>query len=328
MRKQNNSMGDLAVRQPGELVVLEPERADRHPAAVYLAGLSKSSRRPMAHALDMIAKLIAGDQADAWTINWPALRFQHTAAIRAALAERYAPATVNRQLSALRGVLKAAWRLGLMTAEEYHRAVDVDGITAEKLPSGRAITSGELAALMHVCAADPTPAGPRDAAMIGLMYSGGPRRAEVVGLDLEDYDAETWTVAIRSGKGRKDRLTYIEAGTADALADWLNVRGREPGPLFCPVLRSGRIVIRRLSDNAVYRMLEKRTEEAKIDSLTPHDLRRTFVSELLDAGVDLATVQKLAGHADPATTARYDRRDEATKREAVKRLHVPYRRRS
>lgn len=91
---------------------------------------------------------------------------------------------------------------------------------------------------MNVCTDDPTSAGPRDAAMIGLTYSGGPRRAEVVGLNVADYDAKTWTVAIRSGKERKDRLTYIEAGAADVLTDWLDARGREPGPLFCPVLQA------------------------------------------------------------------------------------------
>lgn len=326
-------MTDAIVQRPGGLVILEPERADRHPVAVYLSGLSKSSRRPMLHALDVIADLIH-QGADAWSVNWPALRFQHTAAIRSELAERrnpatgkpYAPSTVNRQLSALRGVLKAAWRLGLMTAEEYTRAADVKNVTNQRLPAGRAVTSGELAALIDAAANDPTPAGPRDAAMIGVMYSAGLRRAELVALDVDDYDESTYTVTVRGGKGDKDRLTYIEAGTGNALSDWLDSRGFDDGPLFLPVVRSGRIQWRRLSSNAVYKMLQKRAEQAGVDPVTPHDLRRSFVSDLLDAGVDLPTVQRLAGHADPSTTSRYDRRGEGAKREAVKRLHVPYRR--
>ncbi len=63
--------------------------------------------------------------------------------------------------------------------------------------------------------------------------------------------------------------------------------------------------------------------QAKVKSFTPHDLRRTFAREMLDAGVDLVTVQKLMGHASPVTTSRYDRRDEKSKMDAAGKIHFP-----
>ena len=81
--------------------------SDRHPALVYLARLAPSSRRSQRGALDTMAAILTQGQHDALSMRWETLQYQHTAALRAALAERYAPATANRHLAALRGVLRA-----------------------------------------------------------------------------------------------------------------------------------------------------------------------------------------------------------------------------
>ena len=314
----------IVMTTDAELLIDRPLPADRHPAAVYLVGLGGGSRRTMRHALDTIAETMGAP--DAAAVDWARLRYQHVAAIRARLAEEYAPATVNKMLSALRGVARACWRLGQMTAEDYQRVADVEGVRGETLPRGRRISAGELRALMQVCEADPSPAGVRDAAMMALLYAGGLRRAELVTLDIEDLDPAEGALRVK-GKGNKERLAYVGGGVRDALEDWLAIRGNNSGALFWAIDKGGNLHPGRLTTQAVYNLLRKRAKEAGVKPLSPHDFRRTFVSDLLDAGADIATVQKLAGHANVTTTTRYDRRGEETKRRAVELLHVPYKRR-
>ncbi|HFQ93278.1 MAG TPA: integrase [Anaerolineae bacterium] len=297
-------------------------RADQNPAAVYLASLSPGSRPVMRGALDVVAQIITGDDnATCSDIPWHELRYQHTAAIRAQLAARYAHSTANKILSALRGTLKAAWQLGLMSADDYFTAVSVKAVKGERLPPGRSLSQGEIAALLDTC--QPTPAGVRDAAIIAILYACGLRRGELVNLDLADFDPNESRLKVR-GKRNKERFVPIVNGARASLEDWLAVRGGTPGPLFTGLgnkQRGGR-----LTTQAIYAMLKRRADEAGIADFSPHDFRRTYIGDLLDLGVDIVTVQKLAGHASVETTGRYDRRPERVKQTAASKLHVPYRR--
>lgn len=312
--------------QPLVLAIQPP--ADRHPAAVYLARLAPGSRRTMRAALDLVAGMLTSGAADAQTLDWSRLRYPHAQAVRSGLAEQYKPATANKALCALRGVLREAWRLGLVTSEDYRRAADLEGVKGDSLPPGRALSAGELKALLGACSADETPAGARDAALLALLYGGGLRRSEAVALDVSDYTVTTGMLVVRHAKGNRDRVVYATNGAADALADWLVVRGTEDGPLFLPVNKGGVVGGHRLTGQAVLYILRRRALQGGVTRLSPHDLRRTFISDLLDLGADLSTVQRLAGHAQVTTTTRYDRRGEATKRKAASLLHVPYERRA
>jgi len=298
--------------------------ADRNPALVYLAGLKPTGRRSMLSKLDRVAVLLG--YPDAAAVPWTELRFQHVAAIRAKLQEQnLAAATVNTVLAALKGVARAAFNLGLMSGDDHERLRSVKPVRGEKLLAGRALETGEIEALLRTCVKAGGAGGARDAALIALLFAAGLRRSEVVALDREDYDTEAKTLVVR-GKGGKERLLYVNDGAEDALADWLAYRGNEPGALLQPVGKGGHVLPRRMTDQAVYNALVKRARQAKVRRFSPHDLRRTFTTGLLRAGADLSTVQKLAGHASPNTTVRYDLRGEESKREAIRLLRVPYRR--
>ncbi len=320
---ESNLMTDSHLPALSEDLVPTPvANLTRHPVAVYLARLAPGSRRSQRAALETMAGILTTGRLGIDELPWPRLGYQHTQALRAALAERFSPATANRHLAALRGVLREAWRLGLMSAEDLQRSIDLPAVRGERLPRGRALSRGELRALFESCRKG-SPADRRDAALMGVLYGAGLRRAEVVALKLSDYDPETGALIVR-GKGNKERTAYIDDGAAEAMGIWITARGDELGPLFCPITQRGEVIIRPITDQAVYSILQTRAIKAKVRPFSPHDLRRSCVSDLLDAGVDISVVQQFVGHAYVTTTARYDRRGEHAKRRAAKSLHVPF----
>ena len=292
------------------------------PAAVYLTSLAAGSGRyGMRRALAHLAFLLG--HADVDRVPWALLRYPHVVALRAALvASRYAPATVNKHLAALRGVLRQAWRMGQLSSDEYHRVKDVSGVSGSRRPAGRALEQWELAGLFRACD-DGTAAGVRDAALIALLFSGGLRRAEASALELDALDVATCTLTV-IGKGDHERVVPLRGGARRALEAWLGRRGTLPGPLLCRV--RGGVVLSdlRLGPESVRARLNVRARKAGLPSCSPHDLRRTFVTRLLDEGVDLALVGRMAGHRQVQTTARYDRRLDRAAEAAAERLVTPY----
>jgi len=300
---------------------IESRSLDQNPAAVYLSKLQPTGKRSQTQVLGVIAALLGHD---IYTLDWSKLRYQHTAAIRSRLIGAYKPATVNKFLSAIRGVLKQAWLLGQMSAEEYQRAIELDSVINETLPAGRDLSRGEIRALLNDCLKDDSNIGVRDGAIIALLAAGGLRRQELVTLELDDYNPESGQLLVR-GKRQKDRYIYLDNGAADAMADWIHVRGDQPGALFLAINKSGAIQYSgNMAAQSIYDMLKKRAESAKIKNFSPHDLRRTLAGDLLDEGVDIVTVSKILGHSSVTTTGRYDRRGEEVKKKAAGTIHIPY----
>ena len=302
------------------------DRLDLNPALVYLRGMTPKARRVQMDALNVIARLI-NPALDLLSVKWQAIEYQHAQAIRADLIELYSPASVNRILSALRGVSKQAWLMGLSQAEQYFRINEIGNVRGSTLPAGRALAGGEVNALIQACIMDPSPAGFRDAAIIAIMAVAGPRRNELVNINLGDYDPESGALKILKAKGNKQRIVYLDNGAAEALSDWLTLRGPQPGALFIPITKAGKLTYKAMTDQAIYNMLIKRATQAGVSKFSPHDLRRTCITDLLEAGADALIVAAIAGHASSDTTRKYDRRPEAAKQRAAKMLHISYNRR-
>ncbi len=309
-----------------ELILSSPLPLDQNPAAVYVAslgGIQSTGGRTQAQALRVVAQIVNTDPDH---LNWSALRYQHTAAIRSRIAAKYAPATANKMLSALRQTLKHTWLLGQMNVDDYMRASQLQPITGETVPAGRELLPCEIKALIDICKQDANRnAGIRDAAMIALMYIALLRREEVANLTLENYDPKTSRLTL-IGKRSKQRTDYVTNGAKDALHDWLSIRGSAPGAMFTKVNKSGKVdaSCQHFTPQTVYNMAAKRGEQAGIQHFSPHDFRRTGISDYLDAGVDIVTVSKVSGQKNVNVTAKYDRRPEEAKRKAASLLHVPY----
>ncbi|MDQ6767952.1 MAG: tyrosine recombinase XerC [Candidatus Eremiobacteraeota bacterium] len=140
----------------------------------------------------------------------------------------------------------------------------------------------------------------RDRAIMELLYASGIRRAELVSIDLDDLDLATRTLRV-TGKGRKQRLVIINRTTADAIRSYLNVRPRSgDSALFLGHTK------RRLSTRHVWEIFDRIRKVSGLGAkASPHVMRHSFATHLLEHGADLVTIQELLGHESVATTQIY-----------------------
>ncbi len=227
-----------------------------------------------------------------------------------------APATVARKLAAIRGLygfLVRTERAGSNPAELVSSPK-----RSEKLP--RVLTAEQMRTLLEQIPAS-TPLELRDRAMLELAYSCGLRCEEIVNLDLGSIDFESEQLRVL-GKGSKERLLPVGEPAQRALERYLQkgrralaVEPREPA-LF--LSKSGR----RLSNSDVTRRLGLWTREAALAAgVSPHSLRHSFATHLLEGGADLRTIQELLGHASISTTQVYTRVDAARLRDTYAASH-------
>jgi len=313
-------MNPLARRK---LNMAKNKRALR-PGEAYLQRLSPGGRAAQRSALALIACWWLGRKVkDPVSLAWWRWSYQDSVRLREHLAQSYAPATVNRTLSALRGVLRECWRLGRMGREAFERAADISSIRYWRRPRGRLLSQADVAALFRAALLGDGARASRDQAALALLYVGGLRRAEAAGVDLADIDREAWNLNVTAAKGRKERLVSV-APAAPWLKSWLRTRGLDPGPFLLNVDRHGDLIWRRCSPSTIHRLVAVAGERAGLGRLHPHDLRRTCCSRLLALG-DVLLVQRHLGHECTDTTKIYDARPDNAVADLVDQLPMPER---
>ncbi|TWT84005.1 Tyrosine recombinase XerD [Planctomycetes bacterium CA13] len=232
-----------------------------------------------------------------------ALSPQDLRAFQAALQEAgYARTTIARKLASLRSFYRFAMRQGIATSNPAKPLRNPR--RQRKLP--HVLSNEEVGRLLLAPPANVT-AGLRDRAILETMYSAGLRVSELVGLRDGDMDFEQQILRVR-GKGRKERISPLGSFAIKAIRQYAKRRIRDPKvevlgrdtPVF--VNRFGRI----LTTRSIGRMLDKYIAIVGLDARTsPHTLRHSFATHLLDRGADIRSVQELLGHKSLATTQIY-----------------------
>jgi integrase/recombinase XerC len=256
----------------------------------------KSYREDLSQALAFFRERNGGQPPSLERLNARLLR-----AHQAWLHEQgYARTTIARRLAAVRTWCRFLCRQGLLAADP---SVGLRGPRqGRKLP--HFLTRAEVEKLLAAPPAD-TPLGLRDRAILETLYSAGLRVSELTGLDVADVDLEEGVAVVR-GKGRRERLALLGPPAVRALEAWrdgrseLPARATEKPALF--LNKNGT----RLSSRSVGRLLERYLGLAGLDPRTsPHTLRHSFATHLLDAGADIRGVQELLGHRSLGTTQVY-----------------------
>ena len=213
-------------------------------------------------------------------------------------ARNYAKRTIARKLASLRSFFRFMYREG------HSKANPITAIATPKLDKKLPIVldEGKVAKLLQ-CPPEDDVFGLRDRALLETIYSAGIRVSELVGLDVRDVDLIAEVIKV-FGKGSKERMVPIGAPAASAIRRYLDKRGeakaRDKNAVFLG--KNGT----RLRDRSVRRIVDKHMHACSLaEHISPHSLRHSFATHMLDRGADLRSVQELLGHANLSTTQIY-----------------------
>lgn len=289
-----------------------------NPVTAYLKTLKPSSRRAQQQALKAIAEILGTSIPSRHTFPWSDLTPDQISHLCQVLIKRYAPATVSRFLSGFRQVLKFAHRDGYISDAQYAHQCHVLDVFApmpgQRQLAGRYLTAIEIDLMLDACRLDRTASGYRDAAIIVLLRTTGIQRRVLAALQLEDYNTISHVVRVRWEVRRPYTVTVENRAAQLAMLDWLLVRGDQPGALFCPINKAGRLDPRSMTPDRLYRIVVERARQAQIDDVSPQDFRLTYCLDRLRAGADVREVAQLMGYASTQQMKLYYREASQTKK--------------
>ena len=296
----------------------------REALELFLSEL-KSARRCSPHTLaayrtdlTRVLDLAAGEGKPVRAGEWDQALLER--ALRELFRTGHAASSTARALAAWRSFGRFGVRRGLFTSDPA-RALPFPRLP-RRLP--RTLPRVDLNDALDRLALAPDPTAARDLALLELTYSSGLRLSELLGLHRGDLDRGGRLLRVR-GKGRKERVTPVGERALAALDRYLALEGRPSGardePLFVGRMRASGARIA-LSPRTVQRMVRRRLSEVAGGlGVTPHALRHSFASHLLDAGADLRAIQELLGHASLASTQVYTHVSRSRLKQAYEQAH-------
>ena len=290
-----------------------------NPAIIYLASLgSTESQKTMKRVLNQVSR--ACGYKDYLEVPWVLLTRADVFVILEKLTRlNLSPSSRNACLSAIKGVAREARLSSQMDGDTYQSIKLVKQAKFTRTPKGRLLPTSEIQELLDMLLMQQGVSGVRDAALLGLMYGCGPRRSELASINCQDWDKKNETIRV-VGKGDKERILELPVRTSELLQLWVDERGDQDGPLFNRIDRWNNISEAGMTHQGVYYVVNKRVAQAGLDKASPHDLRRTFITYLLDAEVDIAVVSNMAGHTNINTTKIYDLSKQARNKKAAQTI--------
>ncbi len=294
------------------------EKIYANPVETYLSSLGSAySVKTSERAIKKMCELLSGNNCY-FAFDWGDLDYSKISKLKVNLNELgLAASSINTYIAILKSVAKEVWRQRLISTRDYFHIQQITRLRSERVLSGRSLSPDEIEFYISRCIKGGSVLDLRNAAIFSLAYGAGLRSHELSEVDLDNYQGDFIRII---GKGNKERINPVPKQTQALLKRWIAKRGIHEGALFLRITSGGNVTNKRLSRRGFWCIFNYMVKKYSGPRFTPHDLRRSFATNLLEADIDVFTVQSLMGHTNCDTTKRYDMRDLKTKADAVKLL--------